>query len=348
MNKFWPSKNSLDAKNFVILFVSTEFSIVAKGYSLFYYYPDTGEQKYFSRLNDPKNALCAKMRLLRRLLRAEIRCLYHFQNDIWMCIAKKGIFKYHPDNQLFEKCCEIEKGSRPMCLCQSNDGTIYYGEYCHNPARKPMRIFQSRDNGDSWSVAYTFVNGVINHIHGIFQDPFSEKVWVATGDEDSACIFGYTEDGFKTFVRCFEGNQKYRVCHPLFTVDEIIFATDSPLEQNYIRSINRVTGVVKDICAIQGSGIYGAQSGNLMMISTTVEPSIINLDNCSHVWYSFDGHEWKELSSYKKDCWNQTYFQFGSIRFPIFEGPVSCIAYNGRALKGIDQKSVIVSIGDLI
>ena len=128
MNKFWPSKSSLDAKDFVVLFVSTQYSIVAKGYSLFYYYPNTGKQKYFSKLKDPKNALCAKMRLSRRLLRAEIRCLYHFQNDTWMCIAKKGIFKYHPETRLFEKCCEIEKGSRPMCLCQSNDGTIYYGE----------------------------------------------------------------------------------------------------------------------------------------------------------------------------------------------------------------------------
>lgn len=47
MNKFWPSKSSLDAKDFVVLFVSAKYFIVAKGYSLFYYYPNTGKQKFF-------------------------------------------------------------------------------------------------------------------------------------------------------------------------------------------------------------------------------------------------------------------------------------------------------------
>ena len=78
-----------------------------------------------------------------------------------------------------------------MCLCQANDGTIYYGEYYYNPQRKSMRIFQSKNHGDSWDVAYSFADGEINHIHGIFQDPYSNKLWVATGDDDKACIFGY-------------------------------------------------------------------------------------------------------------------------------------------------------------
>lgn len=333
--------------NSVILFSSPSGCIVSKGYTLYKYDIVSGKYTRFAKLADRKNALLSSFRLTRRLFRAEIRNLYHFQNDTWMCIAKKGIFRYNDNTKLFEKCCSIDKGSRPMCLCQSNDGTIYYGEYCFNPAMKPMRIFQSKDNGDTWSVAYTFNDGEINHIHGIFQDPYSNKVWVATGDDDKACIFGYTEDGFKTLVRKYEGLQKYRVCQPLFTEEEIIFATDSQYEQNYIRSINRDTGEVKDLCEIQGSGIYGAQNGNLMMVSTTVEPSTVNLDRSSHLWYSFDGHNWTELCSYKKDMWKETYFQFGSIRFPNYEGECTYLAYNGRALKKIDQKSVIIPIEDL-
>lgn len=333
--------------DFVIVYIGVTFCIVSKGYKLYRYDLRTGKLVRFSLLLDKKNQLLSMSRFTRRLFRAEIRNLYHFQNDTWMCIAKKGIFRYNPTTKLFEKCCAIEKGSRPMCLCQANDGTIYYGEYCFNPYRKPMRIFQSKDNGDTWSVAFTFQQGEINHIHGIFQDPYSDKVWVATGDDDTACVFGYTEDGFRTFVRKYAGSQKYRVCQPLFTRDEIIFATDSQYEQNYIRSINRETGEVRDLCEIQGSGIYGAQNGNLMMISTTVEPSKVNLDRSSHLWYSFDGHNWKELCSYEKDCLKDTYFQFGSIRFPNYEGECPYLAYNGRALKKIDQKSVFVPKEDL-
>lgn len=332
---------------FVFLFSSPIVCIAAKGYRLYTYNLENGKLYFFSRLSDRKNDVLARFKLTRRLFRAEIRSIYHFQNDTWMCIAKRGIFRYNKETNLFEKCCDIEKGSRPMNLCQGNDGTIYYGEYCYNPQRNPMRIFCSKDNGDTWEVAYTFGYGEINHIHGIFNDPFTGRTWVATGDDDKACIFGYTDDGFKTLIKQFEGSQQYRVCVPLFTEKEIIFATDSQYEQNYIRSINRETGEVKNLQAIQGSGIYAAQNGKLMMVSTTVEPSNVNKDQSSHLWYSWDGHNWKELISFEKDCLPKTYFQFGSIRFPNYEGESDYLAFNGRALKKLDGKTMFIPISEL-
>lgn len=326
-----------------ILYISSDFFVVADGYSLFKCLVSSGKAENFAKVKDLKNAILSKFRLTRRLFRAEITHLYRFQNDTWMCIAKKGIFRYNKASKLFEKCCDIEKGSRPMNLCQGNDGSIYYGEYCFNPQRHPMRIFCSKDNGNTWNVAYTFGAGEINHIHGVFNDPYTGRLWVATGDDDEACIFGYTEDGFKTFVKEYTGSQQYRVCVPLFTPDEIVFATDSQYEQNVIRSIDRKTGEVKDFQKIQGSGIYAAQNGKLMMVSTTVEPSSVNTDQSSHLWYSWDGHNWKELISFKKDCLPKTYFQFGSIRFPHYEGETDYLAFNGRALKKLDGNSMIVS-----
>lgn len=334
-------------KRFVALSIGSGDWIVARGYRLLKYSPITGKLRLFARVQDKKNAIFSMFPLTRRLFRAEITHLYHFQNDKWMCIAKKAIFRYNPNNEFFEKCCEIEKGSRPMNLCQANDGTIYYGEYCYNPEHKPMRIFQSKDDGNTWSVAYTFGEGEINHIHGIFNDSYTNRLWVATGDDDKACIFGYTEDGFKTLIKQYEGTQQYRVCVPLFTKDEIIFATDSQYEQNYIRSINRETGEVTNIQPIQGSGIYAVQNGDLMLVSTTVEPSKVNLDRSSHLWYSFDGHQWKEWISFKKDNLKETYFQFGSIRFPYYEKESEYAVFSGRSLKGLDGKSMIVSVKDL-
>lgn len=332
-------------KNFVALYVSQDSWIVAKGYKLYYYYPGTEKLVYFSRLEDNENTWKSSFFLTRRLFRAEITHLYHFQRDMWMCIAKKGIFRYNDESKLFEKCCDIEKGSRPMNLCQAKDGTIYYGEYCFNPVQKPMRIFQSKDNGDTWTVAYEFKQGEINHIHGIFNDPYTDRIWVATGDEDSACIFGYTEDGFKTFVKEYSGSQQYRVCVPMFTPNEIIYATDTHYEKNYIRSINRESGEVRDLQSIQGSGIYAVQLyDGKMLVSTTVEPSIVNKDQWSHLWYSEDGHQWKEIDRYKKDLWHIRYFQFGSIRFPNYEEDCDYLVYTGRALKGLDGKTAIVSM----
>ena len=334
-------------QRFIVLYVGQKQWIVTKGYRLYTYNPETRKLVYFSRLQDSKNSLLASCRLTRRLFRTEITHLYHFQNDTWMCIAKKGIFRFNKSTNLFEKCCTIERGSRPMNLCQTEDGTIYYGEYFYNPQCAPIRIFCSKDNGASWHVAYTFGEGEINHIHGIFNDPFSGRLWVATGDDDMACVFGYTEDGFKTLIKEYSSTQQYRVCVPLFTKYEIIFATDSQYEQNYIRSINRNTGEVRDWQKIQGSGIYAVQNGDLMMVSTTVEPSEVNKDQASHLWYSWDGHNWNELISFEKDCLPKTYFQFGSIRFPHYEGVSNYVVFHGRALKKLDGKSMIMTKADL-
>lgn len=342
MRKFLHNEAYSRTLNFVVLFISNEYLIVSKGYTLYYYYPKTSKLISFSRLNDKKNAFISRFRLMRRLMRAEIRALYHFKDDNWICIAKKGIFRYSSKTGLFEKCCDIEKGSRPMNLCQDKDGNIYYGEYCYNPERKPMRIFRSVDNGETWEVAFEFKNGEINHIHGIFYDPYSERLWVATGDDDISCIFGYTSDGFRTFVKEYSGSQQYRVCVPLFTEDEIIFATDSQHEQNYIRSINRETGEVRNLQKIQGSGIYAVKNDKMMMISTTVEPSKVNKDSWSHLWYSKDGHTWMEYTSYKKDYLPMRLFQFGSIRFPNYEAESEFIAINGRALQKLDQRSMLI------
>lgn len=337
----------LKSKNFVTLYVSQSFWIVAKGYRLYKYNPETDKFTYFSRLQDSKNAFFSRFRLLRRLFRAEITNLYHFKDDTWMCIAKKAIFKYNAASGLFEKCCSIEKGSKPMALCQANDGTIYYGEYCYNPARKHMRIMQSKDNGNTWSVAYTFEDGAVNHIHGVFNDPWTGRIWVATGDDDCACIFGYTENGFKTFIREYQGSQQYRVCVPMFTEKSIIYATDSQYAQNVIRSIDRKTGEVRDLCKIQGSGIYATQWDNGFAVSTTVEPSKVNLEQNAHLWFSKDGEKWVDVCSFKKDIWKKTYFQFGTLRLPRYEVDADFLVFSGRSVKKLDQKTMIVPIEDI-
>lgn len=338
--------------NKVILYVSSTFWIGAKGYKLFKYDVATKKWSYFSKIKDKKNTLLSCCFLTRRLFRAEITGLYRFKNDVWMCIAKKGIFRYNPMSGIFEKCRDIERGTRPMNLCQSNDGTIYYGEYYPNPQKTITHIFQSKDNGDSWSIAYSFADGEINHIHGVFQDPYSNKLWVATGDDNRSCIFGYSEDGFKSFVRAFGGSQQYRVCVPLFYKDFIIFATDTPHQQNMIRKIDRDTRKIKNLQQIQGSGIYAVKIGKYAAISTTVEPSHVNTNSNSYLWFSQDGLTWKEALHFKKDFLSKKYFQFGSIRFPVYDlskaNNLEYLIITGRALKKIDGKSLLLSIKDML
>ena len=333
-------------KGYVALYISNDFWIIAKGYKLYKYTPDSDVIEYFSKVNDTINGLAAFNRLTRRLLRAEITHLYKFGEN-WFCIARKGIFKYDPSSGLFELCHRIERGSRPLNLCQDTDGTIYFGEYFYNPEKEPVRILKSSDGGTTWGTAYTFQKGEINHIHGIFKDRYTDRLWVFTGDDDSASIAGYTADGFKTLHREFEGRQQYRVCVPLFLKDSIIYPTDSQYCRNYIRAIQRDNKQITDLQAIQGSGIYAVDAGDSYMVSTTVEPSTVNLDRSSHLWYSSDGLDWRELCSFEKDILKATLFQFGSIRFPHYEDPNPYIVATGRAVKHLDQSTLIIPLTEL-
>lgn len=333
-------------KGYVALYVSNDFWILAKGYKLYKYFPSDETIQYFSRVKDNFNGIVAINKFSRRLLRAEITHLYKLGDD-WFCIARKGIFKYDSKRKLFLLCCKIKRGSRPMNLCQDSDGSIYFGEYFFNPNREEVNIFKSIDSGKSWAIAYTFKAGEINHIHGIYKDNYTEKLWVFTGDDDKACIAGYTTDGFNTIIREFEGKQAYRVCVPIFLKNGIIYPTDSQYSPNTIRRIDRDSKSITDLQSIQGSGIYAMDNGNLLAVSTTVEPSTVNQDQYSHLWYSFDGSDWKELCSFEKDALKTTLFQFGSIRFPHYQEKSDYLVFTGRAIKDLDQSTLIIKVSSL-
>lgn len=344
-----PSGTSIEGKlikGYVALYIDDDFWILAKGYTLYKYDPVTSKVIVFARLKDSKSAIASKFRLTRRALRAEVTHLYHFGQD-WFCIARKAIFKLNQKTKAFEICRKISRGSRPMNLCQVEDGTIFYGEYFFNPNRDTVNVFKSENNGDTWEIAYTFEAGEINHIHGIFNDQFSKGIWIFTGDDDDACIAGYSEDNLRSMQKCFAGKQKYRICVPLFREKDIIYATDSQFEQNTIRRIDRQSLEIEDLQQIQGSGIYSVDIHNGYAVSTTVEPSTVNLDKESHLWFSPDGNTWKEICSFAKDKWKTTLFQFGSIRFPHYATQSNNLIITGRALKKLDQNTLVIPISNI-
>ena len=126
-------------------------------------------------------------------------------------------------------------------------------------------------------------------------------MWCLTGDRENECIIGYTEDEFKTFVEVFRGGQDYRSCQLFFFPDYVIYATDSQYMQNSIKCIDRKTLEITDLSEIQGTAIKGKQTADGCLLSTTVEPSEVNTDHYSHLWFSRDGLQWMELFSAKKD-----------------------------------------------
>jgi len=338
--------NGLKLNNFFILYVEDKYWIGAKGYKLYKYDVESQEWKYFSRLKEGAMSVFSEFFLTRRFFRAEIRNLYVFRDNTIMCIAKKGIYKYNSRNHIFEKAFHIKRGSRPLNLCQDDKGDIYFGEYFSNYDKEPVHVYYSRDNGENWDIAYTFAQGTINHIHGIFYDNYTQNIWFATGDREGECVIGYTQDSFGTVNIVYKGNQEYRTCKLFFYPDKIVYATDSQYVKNEIKSFDRET---KQICVlqdIQGSCIYGVQLGSVSLLSTTVEPSDINKDQRSYLWMSNNGLKWEPVCAFKKDNLPFVLFQFGSIRFPEYNvsNEFSKIIFSGRALKEADGNSFVIDL----
>ncbi len=331
-------------KNLKVLNIGASSIIAAKGYSLKKIDLNTNSSvDYASIVDGGMYSYLSKFFLTRRLFRAEITNLYKLGNGVEICIAKKGIFRKEQNSTCFTKCFSVERGSRPMNLCVDGDGNIFFGEYFANMQKSQVNIYGSFDSGITWQIVYVFDAGNINHVHGLFWDKYTKSIWVATGDRENECIIAYTNDCFKSLNIVFRGGQEYRATNLLFYKDFIVFGTDSQYIQNEIKCIDRTTLNITKIIEIQGSAIYGGQCGDFAYISTTVEPSEVNKDKNSYLWYTKDGVSWEQLFVGRKDVWDANLFQFGSILFPIYENEDilnDSIFFYGRALKKIGGHSI--------
>ena len=283
--------------------------------------------------------------LSRRLVRAEITALYLLRNGSEIAIAKGGLFRKGKDANNYKKCFDIPRGSKPLNICVVPNGHIFWGEYFQNIEKLPVNIYGSFDNGRSWQIVFTFPSGSINHIHGVYFDSFTNRIWVVTGDRENECIIGYTENEFNTFVEVYRGGQEYRTCQLFFYKDFIVYGTDSQYQQNVIKFFDRKTLKITELQKVQGSVIKSGQVGDVSFLSTTVEPSKVNTDKYAHLWVTKDGLHWEERYKAKKDRL-PSIFQFGTFEFPQYYGTdkLERLYFSGRALKGLDGKTTFIDL----
>lgn len=314
----------------------------AKGYRLYNYYFDGHTRpEYVGRIVDYKYSFFSKFKLTRRFMRAEVNGLYCLPDGSRLTIARKGVFRCEAGAKKFYKCFDVKRGSRPMNLCVTPTGEIYFGEYFANLGKSAVNIYTSKDGGKSWSVVYTFAEGNINHIHGLYWDKYTGSIWIVTGDRENECIIGNTNDGFKTLNIVFRGGQEYRSCVLFFYPEYVVYATDSQYIKNEIKCFNRTTREISVIQSVQGSVIKGTQCGDVALVSTAVEPSEVNLDRNAYVWLSNDGLNWSQIYQGTKDSL-PSIFQFALFETPQYYASTSKYAiFSGRAVRKIDGVTIL-------
>ena len=342
IKKIIPKYNVLNIQNAVIY--------AAKGYKI-YKSLDEGESwELDGKVKDSKYAFWANInRLLARLLRIEVSDLIVLENGSRVVTARKGIFVAKPNSKEYKQTFFVTRGTRPLNICIDKDNSLYFGEYLRNgpfvqEEREEVHIYKSKNYGQNWEVCYTFPKNTVRHIHGIFYDKFTNKMWFATGDKGDECIIGNTEDGFNTINIVKQGKQKYRAVQLLFFKDFIVYGTDTEHEKNYIYRFDREGNKEYSIQEIQGSVLAATQIGEYACISTTVEPSEINDEPYAHLWFSRNGIDWHDIYKVKKDIFSLKYFQYGKILFPHNAMINKQIVFTGHALEKFDNKTVIMEL----
>jgi hypothetical protein len=231
-------------------------------------------------------------------------------------VAKGAFYKYETTSGNIEQSFSILRGSRPLFVCQSQDGTLFWGEYFKNPERDEVNIYTSEDCAKTWHVKYKFKRNSIRHVHGIFYDPYDNMLWVTTGDENRENAIWVTNNSFRTLETVTGGNQQSRAIQLIFTQDYVYYGTDTPYEINRICRIDKRTGKMETLADVDGSVYWGCKINGAMFFSTAVEPSRTNRSKYASIWGSGDGMNWKQIKAYRKDIWPMPFCQIGQLYFP--------------------------------
>lgn len=321
----------------------------------------TDKPIYFGTLPmSKKQIILSKLRLTERMFRLEPRMAMLINEGKYLISFCGAIY-----------CADIHKGTiicehkyrqgmnNPMNFCKIEgidgfDNCIAYGEYWGNVTRDDVSIYLRK--GEQWEKTFTFPKGAIQHIHGLIADKYRNCVLILTGDKDDESGIWVAKNNFKEVEPILIGSQRYRACVAFPVEEGILYATDSPLENNVIAlatcDLNTWKSTVLD--DMPGPCIYGTKSNNEFIFATSVEPD----STISGMRYFFTyklGKGVKDFNSYivtgnlsegftriisfKKDVLPMGLFQFGNVQFPsgeiedrIVMYPVSICKYDGKTV----------------
>lgn len=292
--------------------------------------------KSYQIFSSKKETILGRSRILLRLLRLGIRAAIALDEEHVLLSIGNVLFEYDLQSDILSNGYFCGEGVRPLVFSlvkniEGVDDSIYFGTYQSVSSTNPVHVYK-RIGVDNWQIVYTFESGLVGHVHNIIPDPYRKCMWIFTGDfGDHAAIWKVTENFYKV-ERLFYGNQKYRACVINAIPEGLLYATDSPLDDNHIILLNTVTGELKEIMPIAGSCIYGCKWKDMYVFESSVEPSGI-YKNKLHFLFSREigpgikdryvriycgnlEEGFKEIYKEKKDALPYATFQFGAVRFP--------------------------------
>lgn len=293
-----------------------------------------------------KRRLSVTNRLTARLFRDGFHALTILPSGSLVAAVPGAILTLAPGETQFHPSHAIIRGTRPLHITATPSGTVYWGEYFDNAARDEVHIYASADQGQSWSIAYTFPKGAIRHVHNIVHDPWGDCLWILTGDYGDECRILRATCDLSGIEVVLQGKQQARAVAAIPTEDGLYFSSDTPLESNYIYRLDR-EGALSQLAPISGSSIYGCRVGTHVFFSTMVEPSEVNRDRNVRI-YGADvakSEPWQPLLAWQKDLWPMGLFQYGNAFLPDGNNETPYLALTTIAVEKDDMTTLLYSCG---
>ncbi|UCG17518.1 MAG: hypothetical protein JSV19_05695 [Phycisphaerales bacterium] len=294
-------------------------------------------------------------RMACRLLRHEIRAFRVLSTGRYVAANRESVFHARPGEPTMTQ-SRIEQGTQPvappMSITVGPGDRVLWGEYTGSDRiRREIRMYVSDDAGCTYNEFHRFAAGSIRHVHNLYYDRGLDQYWVLVGDHDEEPGIGRLSADLEHFEWVVKGKQIFRAVCVLDFGDRLVYGTDTEMEPNAVMSLDKKTGRVERIFETNGSCIYACRFGGWYALTTTVEPSTVNLSRNATLWLSRDGDRWLAAFEAPMDRWSGKYFQFSSLVLPCDGSDREVIAFSGQAVRDVDGKLIVAELagqGDVL
>jgi WD40 repeat protein len=206
-----------------------------------------------------------------------------------LVLVGKELYQFDKSMLAPERVHQFEFGAPINISYIKEHNRYYFGTYHSGGSSLPVRIFSSSNLRD-WDCLYEFPMGSVRHVHGVFYQNTTGRVYVATGDNDSESRVLFTEDNFLSVKTLVSGSQAARVVSIIFDGDDAILFTDSPDTPNYVYRLPTKSRFDFGLQVSAGSLIEGpcfnvAEKKGSIYFSTVAERSFVNNDMQSVVYH---------------------------------------------------------------
>jgi hypothetical protein len=342
--------------------------LLAKGYELYVASLDCSRLSRVGAVPQPSAARAVRRsRTLERIFRLGVRFGCRIAESGYLLAERNRIWLLELPSASVRLDHVVQRGSRPLFISRIQDVNGFedcacYGEYWENLAKEPVNIWVRNQHG-VWRVAYTFPQGTIEHVHGMIPDKSRGVVWILTGDFGDAAGIWAARGDFSEVLPVLVGKQDFRCCWLAFSGDRIIYATDSPLTTNSVRTLILLQGALdspgpfigahsEHFMQISGSSIYACRVEDQLVFSTAVEPGLLTgralhdlLERrpgpgiqgmYSDLMIGTEARGFSLAGRWLKDKWPGRLCEFGSISFPTGVNPGRCLYAYFTGLIGND------------